>query len=98
MEPLYQYAWLIPVLPLFGAMVVGLGLISYNQFTNSLRQKVAVFIVSLLGGSMVISFAILWSQINGHEPFVRTIEWAAAGDFSLRMGYAIDHLLSLIHI
>ncbi|MDY6804215.1 MAG: NAD(P)H-quinone oxidoreductase subunit 5 [Cyanobacteriota bacterium] len=96
MEPLYQYAWLIPVLPLFGAMVVGLGLISYNQFTNSLRQKVAVFIVSLLGGSMVISFAILWSQINGHEPFVRTIEWAAAGDFSLRMGYAIDHLTALM--
>jgi len=27
MEAIYQYAWLIPVLPLFGAMLVGLGLI-----------------------------------------------------------------------
>ncbi|KFF40961.1 MAG: hypothetical protein ucyna2_01214, partial [Candidatus Atelocyanobacterium thalassa isolate SIO64986] len=38
MEPLYQYAWLIPTLPLLGAIIVGLGLITFNQVTNSLRQ------------------------------------------------------------
>ena len=96
MEPLYQYAWLIPVLPLLGATIVGLGLISYNRFTNSLRQKVAVFILSFLGASMTLSFALLWSQINGHEAFTRTIEWAAAGDFTLRMGYTIDHLTAVM--
>ncbi|HEY9710257.1 MAG TPA: NADH-quinone oxidoreductase subunit L, partial [Oculatellaceae cyanobacterium] len=96
MEPLYQYAWLIPVLPLAGAMLVGLGLISLNEATNRLRQLNAVFIVSLLGASMVLSFALLWSQFHGHEPFTRTLEWAAAGNFHLRMGYTVDHLTALM--
>jgi NAD(P)H-quinone oxidoreductase subunit 5 len=96
MESLYQYAWLIPVLPLLGAMVIGIGLISLNKATNSLRQINAVFIVSILGAAMVMSFAILWSQIQGHEAFTRTIEWAAAGDFHLTMGYTIDHLTSVM--
>jgi NAD(P)H-quinone oxidoreductase subunit 5 len=96
MEPLYQYAWLIPVLPLAGAMLVGLGLISINKATNRLRQLNAVFIVSLLGAAMVLSFALLWSQYHGHETFTRTIEWASAGNFHLRMGYTIDHLTALM--
>ena len=96
MEPLYQYAWLIPLLPLLGAMVVGIGLISFNKATNKLRQIVAVFIVSIIGIAMVMSFAILWSQIHGHEVYTHSIEWAAAGDFHLTMGYTIDHLSALM--
>jgi NAD(P)H-quinone oxidoreductase subunit 5 len=96
MEPLYQYAWLIPVLPLAGAMLVGLGLISFNRVTNSLRQLSAAFIVSLLGAAMFFSFGLLWSQIQGHAPYTRTLEWAAAGSFHLQMGYTIDHLTALM--
>ncbi|MEW5861733.1 MAG: NAD(P)H-quinone oxidoreductase subunit 5 [Cyanobacteriota bacterium] len=96
MEPLYQYAWLVPVLPLVGAMLVGLGLITLNKATNRLRQLNAVFVVSLLGASMVLSFALLWSQFHGHEPFTRTLEWAAAGNFHLTMGYTVDHLTALM--
>lgn len=96
MEVLYQYAWLIPVLPLVGAMLVGIGLISFSKFTSNLRQGAAVFIVTLLGASMVLSFAVLWSQVNGHEPYTHMIEWAAAGDFTIRMGYTIDHLTAVM--
>ena len=96
MEPIYQYAWLIPVLPLAGATLVGSGLISLNQATNRLRQLSAVFIVALLGVAMVHSFALLWSQIQGHAPFVRSIEWAAAGNFHISVGYTIDHLTALM--
>ncbi|MDX2099863.1 MAG: NAD(P)H-quinone oxidoreductase subunit 5 [Leptolyngbyaceae cyanobacterium bins.59] len=96
MEPIYEYAWLIPVLPLVGAMLVGLGLISFNNFTNRLRQLNAVLIVSLIGAAMVFSFAILWSQLTGHESYNHVIEWAAAGDFRLTMGYTIDHLTALM--
>ncbi|MEA5508842.1 NAD(P)H-quinone oxidoreductase subunit 5 [Crocosphaera sp. UHCC 0190] len=96
MEPLYQYAWLIPVFPLVGAMIVGLGLISFNEATNRLRQVNAVFIISLLGASMVMSFALLWSQINGHGEYTQMIEWAAAGNFHLEMGYTLDHLSALM--
>ena len=96
MEQLYQYAWLIPVLPLLGAMLVGIGLISVNRATNGLRQIVAVFIVSIIGATMVLSFGIFWSQLHGHPAYSRSIEWAAAGDFHLQMGYAIDHLSALM--
>lgn len=96
MEPLYQYAWLIPALPLVGAMLVGLGLVSLNEATNRLRQAIAVFIISLLGISMGFSFALLWSQFHGHESFTRTFEWAAAGNFHLMMGYTVDHLTALM--
>ncbi|MBD2579943.1 NAD(P)H-quinone oxidoreductase subunit 5 [Oscillatoria sp. FACHB-1406] len=96
MEPLYQYAWLIPVLPLAGAMLVGIGLISFNKATNSLRQANAALVISLMGIAMGYSFALLWSQIQGHAPYERSFEWAAAGDFHLTMGYVIDPLASLM--
>jgi NAD(P)H-quinone oxidoreductase subunit 5 len=96
MESLYQYAWLIPVLPLAGAMILGLGLISFNKATNALRRPSAAFIVSMLGGAMVLSFAVLWSQVQGHAPYLVTFEWAAAGNFHLNMGYTIDHLTSMM--
>ncbi|MBD2440660.1 NAD(P)H-quinone oxidoreductase subunit 5 [Nostoc sp. FACHB-110] len=96
MEAIYEYAWLIPVLPLLGAMLVGLGLISINQVTNRLRQLNAVLIISLMGAAMGLSFALLWSQIQGHPTYLRTLEWAAAGNFHLSMGYTIDHLTALM--
>jgi len=96
METIYQYAWLIPVLPLVGAMLVGLGLISVSEVTSRLRKLNATFIISLLGGAMTLSIAILWSQIEGHPTYTRTLEWAAAGNFHLNMGYTIDHLTALM--
>ncbi|WP_027269311.1 NAD(P)H-quinone oxidoreductase subunit 5 [Leptolyngbya sp. PCC 6406] len=96
MEAIYAYAWLVPVLPLVGAAIVGTGLISYSQTTSTLRRPAAVFIVSLTGAAMVLSFLIFFSQVQGHESYTRLIEWASAGDFRLTMGYTIDHLASLM--
>jgi NAD(P)H-quinone oxidoreductase subunit 5 len=96
MEALYDYAWLIPVFPLAGAMLVGLGLISLNKFTNGLRELNAVLIISLMGAAMVASFALLASQFQGHPTYSYSFEWASAGNFHLNMGYTIDHLTSLM--
>ncbi|PSP17996.1 MAG: NADH-quinone oxidoreductase subunit L [Cyanobacteria bacterium QS_8_64_29] len=96
MEPLYQYAWLIPVFPLLGATLVGTGLISFAQPVHRLRKPTAIATISLLGVSAVLSAALLWDQIQGHEAFSRSFEWAAAGGFSLSMGYTIDHLSALM--
>ena len=95
-EALYQYAWIIPVLPLLGAAIVGAGLISYNEATNRLRAPVAAFIVSLLGAAMTLSILILISQLQGHAPYTYLIEWASAGDFHINMGFTIDHITSLM--
>lgn len=96
LDALYEYAWLVPVLPLVGATVVGTGLISYNQATNVLRRTSAIFIVTLLGLAMGFSFILFWSQFQGHETYTRVFEWASAGDFKLTMGYTIDHLTALM--
>ena len=96
MEAIYQYAWMIPVLPLAGAVIVGLGLISFNKAVNGLRQASSIFIVSLLGAAMAYSFALLWSQFHGHPTYTQMFEWASAGDFHLSMGYTIDHLTALM--
>jgi NAD(P)H-quinone oxidoreductase subunit 5 len=96
MESLYTYAWLIPVLPLLGALLVGLGLISVNKLTNDLRQWNAVLIISLIGMAAIASGSLLWSQIQGHPTYTRSFEWAAAGNFHLTMGYTVDHLAALM--
>ena len=96
MDAIYEYAWIIPVLPLMGAALVGLGLISFNQDTNKLRKIASGFLVSLIGTAMVLSFGILASQIGGHPPVVKMFEWAAAGDFHLEMGYIVDPLTSMM--
>lgn len=96
MERLYEYAWLVPVLPLIASAIVGLGLISLNTATNQLRKLNSVFIISVLGIAMVMSFALFWSQLQGHPAYTQTIEWASAGNFHLQMGYTIDHLSSLM--
>ncbi|WP_353258810.1 NAD(P)H-quinone oxidoreductase subunit 5 [Prochlorothrix hollandica] len=95
-EILYEYAWLIPVLPLLGAMGVGLGLISFNTEVNRLRQFNALVILHLIGIALVLSCALFWSQFQGHAPYTRMVEWAAAGDFHLSMGYTVDHLTTLM--
>jgi len=93
---LYEYAWLVPTLPLLSAMIVGIGLISFNQATNKLRQINSIFIISTLGVCLALSVALFWSQWQGAETYTKMIEWASAGDFSLSMGYTIDHLSSLM--
>lgn len=95
-ETLYQYAWLIPVLPLIGATLVGIGLITFSNFTNSLRRLVAFFIISLMGMGMAYSFALLWNQWQGAPVYNQSLDWASAGTFHLQMGYVIDHLTAVM--
>ena len=44
-----ELAWLIPVLPLIGAAIVGLGLISFNRTVNRLRKPVALLLITSVG-------------------------------------------------
>ena len=96
MEFAYQYAWLIPLLPLAAALIIGTGLITFNKSTNKLRSLWSVLSVSATGGAMVMAINLLWSQIQGHDPYLYTFEWAQAGSFHLNMGFVIDHLTALM--
>ncbi|MFW6732469.1 MAG: NAD(P)H-quinone oxidoreductase subunit 5 [Synechococcus sp.] len=92
MPPASELAWLIPVLPLAGATLVGLGLISFNRTVNRLRVPVAALLISTVGAASVLSYAVLAEQIAGAGPTEMLFTWATAGSFSLPMGFRVDAL------
>ena len=50
-----EIAWLIPIFPLIGAVLSGLGLISVNKKINNSREIVSISLISFVGISAVIS-------------------------------------------
>ncbi|MFS8906072.1 NAD(P)H-quinone oxidoreductase subunit 5 [Synechococcus sp. O70.2] len=96
MEFIYTYAWLIPVYPLVAAFLLGLGILVFNAWTRANRALAAFLSVFATGTAMVHAFALLASQLQGHETVLKTISWAQAGSFSLDMGFVVDHLSAMM--
>lgn len=91
-----ELAWLIPVLPLVGASISGLGLISFNRTVNRLRKPVALLLISSVGAAAVLSFAVLAEQLAGAAPREVLFDWASAGSFNLQMGFRVDPLAAVM--
>jgi len=89
-------AWLIPVFPLIGAVLSGLGLISINKKINNSREIVSVGLISFVGISAVISYKALIEQVNGYQSVEKLFVWASAGDFTIPMGFVLDPLGSVM--
>ena len=87
-----ELAWLIPVLPLMGACLSGLGLIAFNRTVNRLRKPVAVLLITCVGAAAVLSYALLAEQLAGAAPIEMLFNWASAGSFNLQMGFRVDAL------
>jgi len=91
-----EIAWLIPVFPLIGAVLSGLGLISINNKINNSREIVSISLISIVGISAVISYKALFEQINGYQSVEKLFVWANAGDFTIPMGFVLDPLGSVM--
>ena len=91
-----ELAWLIPVLPLAGACLVGLGLISFNRTVNRLRKPVAFLLISCVGAAAVLSYAVLAQQLAGAGATEVLFNWATAGSFNLQMGFRVDALAAVM--
>ncbi len=91
-----EIAWIIPVFPLIGAVLSGLGLISINKKINNSREIVSVGLISFVGISAVISYKALIEQVNGYESVEKLFVWANAGDFTIPMGFVLDPLGSVM--
>ena len=91
-----EIAWIIPVFPLIGAVLSGLGLISINQKINKSREIVSISLISFVGVSTVISFKALFEQVNGYQTVEKLFVWASAGDFTIPMGFVLDPLGSVM--
>nr|AAA81358.1 NADH dehydrogenase [Saussurea eriophylla] len=98
MEQTYQYAWIIPLLPLPVPMIIGLGLLLFPTATKSLRRMWAFQSVLLLSIVMIFSMNLSIQQINSSSVYQYVWSWIINNDFSLEFGYLIDPLTSIMSI
>ncbi len=90
---MFDFVWLIPILPLIGVMI--------NGFLGRRIEKTSKGLVHWIGcGSVGLAFlvtCILFIKMLGLEPDKRLYDfiwftWMASGDFSVAVGYQIDPL------
>nr|AGC38290.1 NADH dehydrogenase subunit 5 [Cryptochloa strictiflora] len=98
MEHTYQYAWVIPLLPLPVIMSMGFGLFLIPRATKNLRRIWAFPSVLFLSIAMVFSVYLSIRQINGSSIYQYLWSWTINNDFSLEFGYLIDSLTSIMLI
>nr|YP_010434026.1 NADH-plastoquinone oxidoreductase subunit 5 [Lemeltonia narthecioides]UTA93242.1 NADH-plastoquinone oxidoreductase subunit 5 [Lemeltonia narthecioides] len=98
MEHTYQYAWIIPFLPLPVTMSIGFGLLLIPTATKNIRRMWAFPSVLLLSIAMVFSVNLSIQQINGSFIYQYLWSWTINNDFSLEFGYLIDPLTSIMSI
>nr|YP_010542335.1 NADH-plastoquinone oxidoreductase subunit 5 [Diplacus aridus]UYG20008.1 NADH-plastoquinone oxidoreductase subunit 5 [Diplacus aridus] len=96
MEQLYQYAWIIPFLPLPVPMLIGVGLLLFPIATKNLRRMWAFLSILLLSIVMVFSTNLSIQQINSSSIYQYVWSWTLDNDFSLEFGYLIDPLTSIM--
>ncbi|MBS3780558.1 MAG: NADH-quinone oxidoreductase subunit L, partial [Desulfovermiculus sp.] len=90
---MFDYIWLIPVLPLIGVLINGLLGRRLEEVNKSLIHWIACSAVGLSFFLTVISFFQLLA-LPGSERLVEYVwfEWIRAGDFSVSVAYQIDPL------
>nr|YP_010884327.1 NADH-plastoquinone oxidoreductase subunit 5 [Pentaphragma spicatum]WIW75640.1 NADH-plastoquinone oxidoreductase subunit 5 [Pentaphragma spicatum] len=98
MEQTYQYAWIIPFLPLPVPMLIGMGLLLFPKATKSLRRMWAFQSVLLLSIVMIFSINLSIQQINSSSIYQYVWSWIITNHFSLEFGYLIDPLTSIMSI
>nr|QBC71561.1 NADH-plastoquinone oxidoreductase subunit 5 [Barbeuia madagascariensis] len=96
MEHIYQYAWIIPFIPLPVPLLIGVGLLLFPTATKNLRRIWAFSSVLLLSIVMIFSIKLSIQQINGNFFYQYVWSWTINNDFSLEFGYLIDPLTSIM--
>nr|YP_009763427.1 NADH-plastoquinone oxidoreductase subunit 5 [Ilex latifolia]ANS80778.1 NADH-plastoquinone oxidoreductase subunit 5 [Ilex latifolia]QIS63524.1 NADH-plastoquinone oxidoreductase subunit 5 [Ilex latifolia]QQW48284.1 NdhF [Ilex latifolia] len=98
MEQTYQYAWIIPFVPLPVPMLIGVGLLLFPTATKNLRRMWSFHSILLLSIVMIFSIDLSIQQINSSSIYQYVWSWIITNDFSLEFGYLIDPLTSIMSI
>nr|YP_009557513.1 NADH-plastoquinone oxidoreductase subunit 5 [Lophiocarpus tenuissimus]QBC72273.1 NADH-plastoquinone oxidoreductase subunit 5 [Lophiocarpus tenuissimus] len=98
MEHIYQYAWIIPFIPLLVPLLIGVGLLLFPTATKNLRRIWAFSSISLLSIVLIFSTKLSIEQINSNLIYQYVWSWTINNDFSLEFGYLIDPLTSIMSI
>ncbi|KAL3648533.1 hypothetical protein CASFOL_007957 [Castilleja foliolosa] len=96
MEQTYQYAWILPFVPLPVPMLIGMGLLLFPTATKNLRRMWAFPSILLLSIVMVFSTNLSIQQINSSSIYQYVWSWTVDNDFSFEFGYLIDPLTSIM--
>nr|YP_009419625.2 NADH-plastoquinone oxidoreductase subunit 5 [Symplocos costaricana]ASM46319.2 NADH-plastoquinone oxidoreductase subunit 5 [Symplocos costaricana] len=96
MEHTYQYAWIIPFVPLPVPVLIGVGLLLFPKAIKNLRRMWAFQSVLLLSIVMILGIDLSNQQINGSSLYQYVWSWIINNDFSLEFGYLIDPLTSIM--
>nr|BCA89978.1 NADH-plastoquinone oxidoreductase subunit 5 [Vaccinium uliginosum] len=98
MEHTYQYAWIIPFVPLPIPLLIGVGLLLFPRATKNLRRIWAFLSVLLLSIVMIMSIDLSIQQINRSFIYQYIWSWVINNDFSFELGCLIDPLTSIMLI
>jgi len=98
MEQTYQYAWILPFVPLPVPMLIGAGLLLFPTVTKNLRRMWSFQSVLVLSIVMAFSINLSIQQINKGSIYQYVWSWILNNDFSLEFGYLIDPLTSIMSI
>src|SRR5436190_6606481 len=90
----FSLLWLIPVLPLIGAMVNG---VFGKQFP---KKMISIIAAGTVGASFLIAVREFFAMLNVPEqqlPILRDyFTWIQAGRFNAQFGFMLDHLSGLM--
>nr|YP_010376201.1 NADH-plastoquinone oxidoreductase subunit 5 [Leptodermis hirsutiflora]UDN43385.1 NADH-plastoquinone oxidoreductase subunit 5 [Leptodermis hirsutiflora]UDN43637.1 NADH-plastoquinone oxidoreductase subunit 5 [Leptodermis hirsutiflora] len=98
MQHIYQYGWIIPLIPLLIPILIGVGLLLFPTATKNLRRMWSFQSVLLLSIVMLFSINLSIQQINQNSIYQYVWSWVIINDFSLEFGYLIDPLTSIMSI
>nr|ABG11913.1 NADH dehydrogenase subunit F [Menodora spinescens] len=98
MEQTYQYAWIIPFIPLLVPVLIGVGLLLFPTATKNLCRMWAFTGIFLLSMVMIFSMSLSIQQIKSSSIYQYVWSWTINNDFSLEFGYLIDPLTSIMSI
>uniref|UniRef100_UPI0030E18075 NADH-plastoquinone oxidoreductase subunit 5 n=1 Tax=Schiedea hookeri TaxID=270411 RepID=UPI0030E18075 len=98
MEHIYQYAWIIPFIPLPVPFLIGVGLLLFPTATKNLRRIWAFSSIFLLTLAMLFSMTLSIQQINSNSIFQYVWSWTINNDFVLEFGYLFDPLTSIMSV
>nr|WET25320.1 NADH dehydrogenase subunit 5 [Leonurus japonicus]WET25407.1 NADH dehydrogenase subunit 5 [Leonurus japonicus]WET25494.1 NADH dehydrogenase subunit 5 [Leonurus japonicus]WET25668.1 NADH dehydrogenase subunit 5 [Leonurus japonicus]WET25755.1 NADH dehydrogenase subunit 5 [Leonurus japonicus] len=96
MEQTYQYACILPFVPLLVPILIGVGLVIFPTTTKNVHRMWAFPSILLLSIVMIFSTNLSIQQINSSYIYQYVWSWTLDNDFSLEFGCLIDPLTSIM--
>ena len=66
MPLLLKASWLIPVIPIVGAILIGALLVSFNRTINRLTKPISAFLIICVSASTLLSLVFFLNKVEAH--------------------------------